>query len=272
VGRIRTIKPEFPHSESIGRISRDARLLFIELWTVADDSGRHRSSSRLLASLLFPYDDDAPSLIGSWLDELEREGCIARYVIDGNSYLGICNFLKHQKIDHPSPSRLPGFTETSRILASDTRRLAPDLVPSTVVPSTKDQKLSSDESDGLIPLSEMKRKDDPKIPVRRVFDYYREKIGKSAAYQLTEKRMKKGITCFKASPPMCLALRPSLPIQEIPDACEKLMLYAVDQLAASDFHMGREGKGPYNEWEDNLFRDIEQYQKWVEKLTMKAGA
>ena len=33
VARIRTIKPEFPQSESVGRLSRDARLLFILVWS-----------------------------------------------------------------------------------------------------------------------------------------------------------------------------------------------------------------------------------------------
>ena len=56
MGRIRTIKPEFPQSESVGRLSRDARLLFILLWTLVDDSGRTRGGYQLLASLLYPYD------------------------------------------------------------------------------------------------------------------------------------------------------------------------------------------------------------------------
>ena len=116
MGRIRSIKPEFPQSETIGRLSRDARLLFVQLWTFVDDSGRARASSRLLASALYPYDDDAPKLIERWLGELEREGCIRRYTVDGNSYLDIPNWLKHQKIDRPSQSRIPEFVEPSRAL------------------------------------------------------------------------------------------------------------------------------------------------------------
>src|SRR4051812_35993475 len=99
MARIRSIKPEFPQSESMGRVSRDSRLLFIELWTLADDSGRLRGNSRMLASLLFPYDNDAPELIDGWLGELDHEDCIRRYKIGGDSYLQICNWLIHQKID-----------------------------------------------------------------------------------------------------------------------------------------------------------------------------
>lgn len=141
MARIRTIKPEFVESESIGKLSRDARLLFILLWTFVDDAGRARASSRLLASRLFPYDDDALKKIGGWLEELELGGHIRCYEVDGDSYLDIPNWLKHQKIDHASKSRLPEFREASREFASDTENFAPhtlDLVPRTMdlVPRT----------------------------------------------------------------------------------------------------------------------------------------
>lgn len=118
MARIRTIKPEFPQSESMGNVSRDARLCFVLLWTLADDSGRLRGNSRMLASLLFPYDDDAPALIGGWLDELEQEGCITRYVVDGATYVEVAKWLSHQKIDKPTPSKLPPPEACSRILAN----------------------------------------------------------------------------------------------------------------------------------------------------------
>ena len=117
MARIRTIKPEFPHSESMGRVSRDARLLFVQLWTLCDDSGRTRGNSRMLASLLFPYDDDAPKLIDGWMEELEREACVVRYFAEDTNYLQICNWLNHQKIDKPSPSKIPPFDESSRTFA-----------------------------------------------------------------------------------------------------------------------------------------------------------
>jgi len=131
MARIRTIKPEFPQSESMGRVSRDARLLFVELWTIADDSGRARAASRMLASLLFPYDNDAPSLIDGWLSELEREGCIRRYEVDGNQYLDIPKWSEHQKIDRPSRSKFPGYREGSRGLANDREGSSLDQGPRT---------------------------------------------------------------------------------------------------------------------------------------------
>lgn len=126
--RIRTIKPEFPQSESVGRLSREARLLFLLLFTLVDDAGRARAASRMLASLLYPYDDDAPTLIDGWLDELQATDCIRRYKVTGATYLEIINWSIHQKIDKPSKSRLPSF-EASRGLASPREPSSGDLNP-----------------------------------------------------------------------------------------------------------------------------------------------
>jgi helix-turn-helix protein len=95
----------------------------------------------MLASLLYPYDDDAPPLIDGWLQELESQGCVSRYERGGNIYLQICNWLTHQKIDKPSKSRLPAFDDSSRKLAKDREASPPDLVPRIVdlVPRIMDQ-------------------------------------------------------------------------------------------------------------------------------------
>ena len=121
MARIRTIKPEFPQSESMGRVSRESRLCFILLFTLADDGGRLRGNSRMLASLLYPYDDDARKHIESWLAELEREQCICRYSVEDDQYIEIIQWRKHQKIDKPTASKIPPpptIIESSRILAN----------------------------------------------------------------------------------------------------------------------------------------------------------
>jgi hypothetical protein len=109
--RIRSIKPEFWESESLGRVSREARLLFIGLFSCCDDHGRARASSRLLASRLYPYDDDAFKKLPAWISELEKQGCIRIYQVSGESYLDIPKWLNHQKIDKPSASKLPSFDD-----------------------------------------------------------------------------------------------------------------------------------------------------------------
>lgn len=172
MARIRTIKPEFPQSESMGRVSRDARLTFIQMWTLADDAGRLRGSSRMLASLLYPYDDDARALIDGWLAELEHENCIARYSVDGATYIQILKWLSHQRIDHPSPSKLPEFDESSRILANPREPSCLDLE------GTKE---------GTKEGTDVGQK--PDDAVGRVFDHWRSEYGHPRAH-LDPKRRK----------------------------------------------------------------------------------
>lgn len=61
----------------------------------------------MLASLLYPYDDDAKKHIEGWLTELHKEDCITRYEAEGDQYIQLNKWLQHQKIDKPSPSKIP---------------------------------------------------------------------------------------------------------------------------------------------------------------------
>jgi len=116
--RIRTIQPFFPRSASMARVNRDARLLFVLLWTLADDEGRLRADPRLLIGMLFSCDADAPELLPLWLEALAREGCIERYAVGEEPYLRIVNWHAHQAVDRPTPSRLPASPEERRLRAS----------------------------------------------------------------------------------------------------------------------------------------------------------
>ena len=120
--RIRTIKPEFWESESVGRLSRDARLLFIGLWSIAEDSGVSRASLARIRAGLFPYDETLKnSQIESWLNELEKESMIKRYCVGADHYLHVCNWQKHQKIDHPGKLRLPLPTDPLATVSRESR-------------------------------------------------------------------------------------------------------------------------------------------------------
>jgi len=105
--RIRTIQPDFAQSPSMRRVSREARLLFVLLWTIADDEGRCEAHPDDLAQILYPSDFDASMYLRGWLEVLEDEGCIERYAVEDVDYLRIVRWHRHQQIDHPSPSHLP---------------------------------------------------------------------------------------------------------------------------------------------------------------------
>lgn len=107
MARIRSIKPEFPEDESLGLVSRDARFLFVLLWTRCDDLGRFRSSPSLLASHLFPYDDDVTAKsVAAWMDELVAIERLRFYEVNGQQYGEVVNWAKHQRIDNASKQNL----------------------------------------------------------------------------------------------------------------------------------------------------------------------
>lgn len=105
MARIRTVKPEFWEDEKIASLSRDARLLFIGLWNHADDSGRMRAHPRFVQSKVFPYDLDLD--VRPLIRELASNGFLCLYSSDGQDYLWVRNFSKHQRIDKPQKSLLP---------------------------------------------------------------------------------------------------------------------------------------------------------------------
>jgi hypothetical protein len=114
MSRIRTIQPNFPKSRSMGRVSRDARLLFIQLWLVADDTGRLLFDHQTLVEDLYPEDPDASTFLTAWLDELEREKCIERYQVNDGAFLRIVKWRKHQIVDRPTPSSYPPAPREAR--------------------------------------------------------------------------------------------------------------------------------------------------------------
>lgn len=108
MGRIRSIKPEYPKDELLGTMSRDVRLLFVMLFTLADDEGRFRASPALVRGELFPYDDDLTQhQVGDWLRVLDESGRIRLYAAGGQQYGVIVKWKEHQRIDKPSVSKFP---------------------------------------------------------------------------------------------------------------------------------------------------------------------
>lgn len=103
MSRIRTIKPELPADEKLALCSRDARLLFVYLFTQSDCWGNQRANTKLLRGSLFPYDDDVTiDDVDGWLGELERQDLIGLYEHGGQHYLHMFGFTKNQRITKPA--------------------------------------------------------------------------------------------------------------------------------------------------------------------------
>ena len=95
MSRARNIKPSFFRNPDLAEIKPLTRLLFIGLWTMADREGRLEDRPRYIKFELLPSDefdvDDA-------LETLRERGFILRYDCDGERFIQIINFAKHQ---HP---------------------------------------------------------------------------------------------------------------------------------------------------------------------------
>jgi hypothetical protein len=101
MARIRTIKPEFWISDQITECSPIARLMFIGLWTFADDAGRMPFSVKRIKKQIFPADDISSSSIQGMIDELSSNDLIEIYDVEDKQYLEITGW-HHQRIDRPT--------------------------------------------------------------------------------------------------------------------------------------------------------------------------
>jgi hypothetical protein len=109
VARIRSIKPDFFTSESIGALSLHARLTFAGLWTYVDDKGRAKDNVRAIRGALWPNDEETVNStdVSHFIDELVEHDMVCRYIHEGSAYLHAINFNKHQTVNKPTASRLP---------------------------------------------------------------------------------------------------------------------------------------------------------------------
>lgn len=149
MARIRTIKPQLPEDETLGRCSRDARLLFVLGITRADDYGRLRASGAYLRGALFPYDVGlSPDEVEQWVQELAATGRWALYSVRGERYAGYRGWIKHQRIDNRGRPACPEPPpEAGLVLAASNLRGG-------------DQPVENPADNG-IPRSAAKRRDSP---------------------------------------------------------------------------------------------------------------
>jgi hypothetical protein len=108
MARIRSIKPEMRTDLTVAEWPREVRYAWVLLLGYLDDYGRGRDDSRLVVADLFPLDRDVTERkINTWLDRMAKSGPLCRYNVDGQGYLHAVKWSNHQRISHPTESRLP---------------------------------------------------------------------------------------------------------------------------------------------------------------------
>ena len=106
MARIRSIKPKFWDDIKIGRLSRDARLLYIGLWSFSDDIGVVIGDSIWLKSKVFPYDQIQVQQFEKWIKELVINGFICLLSYNEERFIYLPNFTRHQVINRPNTEDL----------------------------------------------------------------------------------------------------------------------------------------------------------------------
>ena len=111
MARIRTIKPEFFLHDRLAELSPLHRLLFVGLWTQADREGRLKDRPRRIQVAVLPYDE---ADVDAMLDDLHRGGFLVRYAVEGDQFIEIRGFSKHQSVNVKEPaSTIPPPPDTS---------------------------------------------------------------------------------------------------------------------------------------------------------------
>lgn len=108
MARKRMIDPGIWGSEDFAKLSILARLIFIGLFSNADDEGRGRANPAYIKSTVFPYDNVLRLTdIKKSLSEIAAHMSITFYQVNGNEYYCLDNWQVWQKVDKASPSNIP---------------------------------------------------------------------------------------------------------------------------------------------------------------------
>jgi len=105
MGRIRTIKPEFWKNDRLSLLPESTHMLAGALINYADDEGYFNANPALIKAECFPLREPSVSIPVS-LTKLSGINYIERGVHEGRFYGRIVNFSEHQRVNHPTSSKI----------------------------------------------------------------------------------------------------------------------------------------------------------------------
>lgn len=118
MARKRMIDPNIWQSEDFSKLKTLSKLIFIGLFSNADDYGYGRGKAAYIKSILFPYDEDIRTTdIEKSLEEIAANMSIVFYKSDnGSEYYSLKNWSRWQKVEKPTKSSIPPLDENSTII------------------------------------------------------------------------------------------------------------------------------------------------------------
>ena len=111
----RMIDPEIWFNDKVTSLPDAGRLLFIGIFSNADDDGRLKASPKFLKAHIFPYDaDKSLELIQELRDKCAEVGLIRLYTNSTGEFLDLPGWSEHQHIrkDRYTPSKLPAYEDS----------------------------------------------------------------------------------------------------------------------------------------------------------------
>lgn len=121
MARKRMIDPNIWESEDFNSLSLLSRLIFIGLFSNADDEGRGRANPVYVKSILFPYDEKIRVTdVDNSLQEIANRMSITFYSHNGNKYYALSNWDKWQSIQKKKESIFPAPSQVDSDYSTDT--------------------------------------------------------------------------------------------------------------------------------------------------------
>jgi len=267
VARIRSIKPNFARHEKLQELETShchlkPMLVFACLWTVCDREGRFEWRPKQLKLDILPFIEFD---LSATLELLREHDFVRKYTAGGKVYGYIPTWLDHQCPNiKESASRIPDPPEHH----ASTVQARADSVNGTE--PARGEKIKEVEKEKELNISATPVIVDLKTPEEYEQEQKREKEiidaafrhyciatkRNSATYKLTPYRRKVGMSRLHD----CLKLT-----KGDYDKAAALLCVAIDNLARSDWHMGRDpaSRGKvYCDWIDHLFKSYERMEKW----------
>ena len=95
----RILKESILTSRRISNLSWFERVMFTNLIVTVDDYGIYFADPALLSRILFCRDPGVTEkMVRDGLKHLEEQGLILRYAVEGEEYLKLCSWEKHQRL------------------------------------------------------------------------------------------------------------------------------------------------------------------------------
>ena len=107
MARKRMLAPEFFISGTMNAISIESMLTFAGIWCWADDFGRGENDETLVKAAIWPRRRAVTEKkVRGYMDELIASRVLCAYAVNGIDLIHVTSWREHQKISHPTKSKL----------------------------------------------------------------------------------------------------------------------------------------------------------------------